>query len=586
MISVSRVTPIVAAFIALTIGARRAPAQQKCPDATTGELPIKFAGVPTVAAITACDLMTRLYAFADDSMRGRQLGTDDNVRATAWLANEGRRIGLKPAGEHGDYFQRIPLFVRTLDSTSTLVVAGKVFRAGVDFVANAVGQVADVGDLPVVFGGAALDTLNLLPPDRAKGALLFLRPGPATTPALTQSAGYKAYQQSLAGAILVTIAGDKLPDGAVRGALAPTGPNAVRLATAVAANRPSPLSGVVVTRALAEAMLGVPLDKATKGMAGHSVTPRVHFIDTPLAVGRNVIAVFPGSDDKLRNEFIVMGTRSDHIGVAGRTVDHDSLRAFDMLARPQGADAGARALTSDEWKQVNAMIDSLHRLHGGSRPDSINNGADAGSGAVSLLEIAEALVKEKAKPKRSILFVWHTGSERGLWGSQYFTDYPTVPRDSIVAEIDVDMVGRGAATDVTGRAADGTLLHGGPAYVQVIGARRISVELGDIVSQEIGGAKSGLQIDSTLDAAGHPQNAWCRNDQAMYATWGIPALLFTTGGHADLRMVTDEPQYIQYEKMARLDRSLLGLVMRLANLDHPVRVDRPRPADSRAACHQ
>jgi hypothetical protein len=574
------------AAIVLMASARTLSGQQKCPDSTTGELPLRFAGVPTVAAITACDLMTRLYAFADDSMRGRQLGTDDNVRATTWLANEARRIGLKPAGEHGDYFQRIPLFVRALDSTSTLTVAGKVYHAGVDFVASAVGQVADVGDLAVVFAGTALDTLNLLPVDRAKGALVFLRSGPPTTPALTQSAGYKAYQQSLAGAILVTVAGDRLPDATIRGALTPAGPNAVRLATAVAANRPSPLSGVVVTRALAEAMVGAPLDKATKGAAGHPVTPKIRFVDTPLAVGRNVIALLPGSDDKLRDEFIVLGSRSDHIGVAGRAVDHDSLHAFDMIARPQGGDAGPRSLAPDEWKTVNAMIDSLHKLHGGPRADSINNGADAGSGAVSLLEIAETLVKEKAKPKRSILFVWHTGSERGLWGSQYFTDYPTVPRDSMVAEIDVDMVGRGTATDVTGKAADGALLHGGPDYVQVLGTRRISAELGDIVGEVIGGAKSGLQVDSALDAAGHPQNAWCRNDQAMYATWGIPALLVTTGGHADMRLVTDEPQYIQYEKMARIDRSLVSLVMRLANLDHAVRVDHPRPADSRVACHQ
>src|SRR5439155_699664 len=86
------------------------------------------------------------------------------------------------------------------------------------------------------------------------------------------------------------------------------------------------------------------------------------------------------------------------------------------------------------------------------RPDSISNGADDdGSGSVAALEIAERIAALKQKPKRSILFVWHTAEEKGLLGSRYFTDHPTVPRDSIVAQFNMDMVGRGSADDETGR---------------------------------------------------------------------------------------------------------------------------------------
>ena len=84
------------------------------------------------------------------------------------------------------------------------------------------------------------------------------------------------------------------------------------------------------------------------------------------------------------------------------------------------------------------------------------------------------------KPKRSLLFVWHVGEEAGLYGSEWFTDHPTVPRDSIVAQLNMDMVGRGAAADNTGITKDGVRYHGNPDYVQLVGSRRLSTELGDL----------------------------------------------------------------------------------------------------------
>ena len=101
--------------------------------------------------------------------------------------------------------------------------------------------------------------------------------------------------------------------------------------------------------------------------------------------------------------------------------------------------------------RINALKDSLRKVYP-ARLDSVSNGADDdGSGSVSILEIAEAFAKGPAKPKRSLIFIWQTGEEKGLWGSQWFTNHPTVPRDSIVADLNLDMVGRGAATDVTGK---------------------------------------------------------------------------------------------------------------------------------------
>ena len=116
--------------------------------------------------------------------------------------------------------------------------------------------------------------------------------------------------------------------------------------------------------------------------------------------------------------------------------------------------------------------DSHHRIHP-LRLDSISNGAEYdGSGTVSVLEIAENLAGRAERPKRSIIFVWHTGEEKGLLGSKWFTEHPTVPREKIVAQLNMDMVGRGSASDITG---------GGPDYLQLVGSRRVSTELGDLI---------------------------------------------------------------------------------------------------------
>jgi hypothetical protein len=128
---------ITTATVALTCAASIAGAQgQKCPATTAGTtMPLTYSGGPTVADITACDLMTRLYIYAADSMRGREAGTSDAIRATAYIEREVRRLGLKPGGDNGTFFQNMPVTERVLGSSSTIDVGGKIFRAPKDFVA-------------------------------------------------------------------------------------------------------------------------------------------------------------------------------------------------------------------------------------------------------------------------------------------------------------------------------------------------------------------------------------------------------------------------------------------------------------------
>ncbi len=151
-----------------------------------------------------------------------------------------------------------------------------------------------------------------------------------------------------------------------------------------------------------------------------------------------------------------------------------------------------------------------------------------------------------------------------------------MPRDSIVAQLNVDMIGRGTATDRAG---------GGPGYLQVIGSRRLSTELGDLVERINQDGGHGFTFDYQYDADGHPDNYYCRSDHYMYARFGIPIAFFTTGSHPDYHQLTDEPQYIDYEKMARVTGLIGAVTLAAADLDHRLVVDKPKP-DPDAVCRQ
>jgi Zn-dependent M28 family amino/carboxypeptidase len=172
-----------------------------------------------------------------------------------------------------------------------------------------------------------------------------------------------------------------------------------------------------------------------------------------------------------------------------------------------------------------------------------------------------------------------------MLGSSYFTDHPTVSRDSIVGQLNIDMIGRGRANDATGESKDGKLLHGGNGYLQLIGSRRLSTELGDLVESTNKRGGFGFNFDYALDANGHPQNIYCRSDHWAYARWGIPVVFFTTGGHADYHQVTDEPQYIDYTHMSQVAQLIHATAVNVANLGHRLVVDKPKP-DPRGMCQQ
>ncbi len=274
---------------------------------------------------------------------------------------------------------------------------------------------------------------------------------------------------------------------------------------------------------------------------------------------RNVIAILPGSDPVRAGEYVLVSAHNDHNGVAATGVDHDSLRAVNTVTRRQGSNDPACRATDAQQHQIDSLIARARSIRP-PRRDSIMNGADDdGSGTVVLLEIAERFATER--PARSIIFVSHEGEEAGLLGSKWFTDHPTVTLASIVAAHNMDMVGKGRVEQVK---------FGGPTSLQMLGARRLSREFGDIIDSVNATRGETMAIDHSWDVTANPMNRFCRSDQVNYVNHDVPVTYFSTGYAQDYHQLTDEPQYIDYDHAARIGRFIHDVMMAVAN-----RKDRP-----------
>ena len=537
----------------------------------------------TTSAITPADLETRVYRFADDSMEGRILGSRGNFKGTDYIASELRRIGLEPAGENGTYFQTLPMVSREVDSANRLTVAGTAFMPWTDFVPRDQGPgTRSISGVPVVWGGDVSNATTRISPEQAAGKVIVVvssqdvQGNPRGVP--SRPALNAAYRDAVG---ILIIARDNLSAEDLAGYRTPT-------ELVLFDNPPQAPAYVYITNRMAEAVMGAPVGGLAIGAVGRPIQGDVTFKHTPIRYpARNVVAILRGSDPTLRNEFVAVGAHNDHVGMT-QPVAHDSMYVLNHLFREQGADDAPPRVTDSIAQRVNAELAQIRRATGGAsaRLDSIFNGADDdASGSMAVLEIAERWASAPVKPKRSILFVWHVGEEAGLFGSQWFTDHPTVPRDAIVAQLNIDMIGRGEAGDVTGQTLAGEMIRGNDDYVQLIGSRRLSTALGDAAEALNNGGTYGLKFDYSLDANGHPQNIYCRSDHYMYARYGIPVIFFTTGGHADYHQVTDESQYIDYDHLSRVTTFVADLTGRVADTPSRPFVDKPKP-DPRGACRQ
>jgi Zn-dependent M28 family amino/carboxypeptidase len=209
--------------------------------------------------------------------------------------------------------------------------------------------------------------------------------------------------------------------------------------------------------------------------------------------------------------------------------------------------------------------------------DAIYNGADDdGSGTVSVLALAHAF-SQSPRPRRSILFVWHAGEEKGLWGSRYFSENPTVPLPSIVTQLNIDMIGRSKpAGDTNPRNAE----LSGPNEIYVIGAKMMSTELGEL-SDRVNSSYLNLTYNTKYDDPKDPNQFFFRSDHFNYARKGIPIIFYFDGEHEDYHRPGDEVSKIDYQKMERVARTIFMTGWEVANLAARPKVDKQLPAELR-----
>ena len=249
---------------------------------------------------------------------------------------------------------------------------------------------------------------------------------------------------------------------------------------------------------------------------------------------QNVVAIVEGSDPVLKDTYVAFGAHYDHVGY------HES-ESVDVAGRAQ---------------RVGPLPGFVKP---GAEADRIWNGADDdGSGTVAMMALARAFA-EGPRPKRSLLFVWHSGEESGRYGSLYFVDHPTVRLDHIIAQLNIDMIGRNRDD----KASESNTVY-------LVGSDRISSELDAVTREANRSLSSPLTLSYELNDPGDPEQLYFRSDHFSYAAKGIPVIFFTTGLHPDYHMNTDEVFKIEFDKMARITRLVYETGWRVANLDHPL----------------
>ncbi|HZG53588.1 MAG TPA: M28 family peptidase [Pyrinomonadaceae bacterium] len=531
--------------------AATAPAAAAGTNATSAALPA--ATRAAADTITAARLSEYLHVVASDAMGGRDTpskGLDDTAK---YLAGHLAKLKIKPAGDDGTYFQKIELVSFKVDPLKSSVRLGdRAFKFGEDFLAgmangSASGALVYAGHGYVVKSKninayEGLDVRNKIviaaagvyPPGIARGDLTgkagegdwedaesYARKNgakgliriPRNFERVWRLGRYTAertnYQVARFGVAGV---------GSGNGELPSIFPSAALLDVLFAGEK---RAGGDVLKGIMAGDAGEPFTLGANKLAEFNVN-----VASQKAMTQNVVGVLEGSDPVLKHEYVALGAHYDHVGT-GRAV------------------AG----------------------------DNIYNGADDdGSGTVGVLAIAEALARG-ARPKRSVLFVWHCAEEKGLWGSEYFTRFPTVPLKQIVVQLNMDMIGR---SKKEGDTNDANRELSGANEIYVIGSKMMSTELGEL-SERVNRSFLNLDFNYKYDDPSDPNRFFFRSDHYNYAQRGIPIIFYFDGVHEDYHRPSDSPDKIDYQKMEKIARTVFATALELANVPARPRVDKQLP---------
>jgi Peptidase family M28 len=224
---------------------------------------------------------------------------------------------------------------------------------------------------------------------------------------------------------------------------------------------------------------------------------------------------------------------------------------------------------SDPFLKNEYVIFSAHADHIGESGGAVNPGADDdASGCAAVLEIARAFQSLDRKPLRSILFLWVSGEEIGLFGSKSYVDNPLVPLESTLVDLNIDMIGRTKGIADTTKDTPMT----GPLGVFVITGNQ-STELGKI-ARDVDNS-TNLDFDYSLSGRNHPLQLFARSDHYNFVKHDIPVLFFTTGLHTDYHTPGDVVEKIDFKKMDLIVETIFKIGLTVADNKTRLVVDNP-----------
>ena len=465
-----------------------------------------------ISAIRQSDITRDLYTLGSDAMRGREAGTIDEMRASMWLAEEMRKIGLTPRGDMDSWFQWWNMRRSRISTTSSSVsIGGRPMTLWTD-ITPAYNTAADVAATTVFLADLADTTVDV----RGRVAVVRLvAPAPASIRSTTNTYEYNYTRPAITalaavltvrGAAGVIIVADSIAEIAFDGVAKTQSrgtydvvngvPRFTRVPApgAAAATTNAPAAAAANAAANRNARAAIPILLAHRAALA-SLRPDGQPVDIKLRTETfeypsvNIIGEIRGTDPTLRDEYVLFSSHQDHDGVR-YTVAGDSI-----------------------W----------------------NGADDNATTSVALLAIARAWKQHPGK--RSALFVFHGAEERGLLGSRYHVAHPVVPLDHIVAVLNGDMIGRNHPDTAA-------LLGSQPPHRNSTALVQMAIDANRATGRFV--------IDSLWDRPTHPEGWYFRSDHVPYAERNVPSLFFSSNLHQDYHTPRDEPKAIDYGKLTRM----------------------------------
>lgn len=477
------------------------------------------------ATVTPAELEANLSVFASDAFEGRETGTPGAEKASEFVRDAFAEAGLVPAVS-GSWFQEVPMRTERL-LTASFRISGTAYAYPEDVVFPPSTELEECPETDLVFAGFGIveGKRNDYGGEALRGRIAVVFGGSPDGKGEDRTMDKRKWAEAAGAKALVVIPENY---GALRGRFKAWGDRpATRLVRdwPVDAEPGSALPVFYVSERVAQAWLGdvAALRKACKkrtkpvqiaGTWSHRIVR-----ESREFLGRNVVGLLPGSESPLSKECVVLTAHYDHIGI----------------------------------------VDG-----------QINNGADDdGSGTVTLLELAEACAtaaREGLPPRRSMLFMAVVGEEKGLLGSEWYSEHPVWPLDFTVANLNIDMIGRTDAAHPDNE-----------RYVYLIGSDRLSSEL-HAVSETVNARFTRLSLDYTFNAEDDPNRFYYRSDHYNFARKGVPVIFYFSGVHEDYHKPGDDAEKIRFGKMSEIGQLVFHTAWQLANQDRRIKVDRtPTP---------